>query len=341
MAEQLLDDAEIGAVLQQMAGKSVAQDVRADLFGGETGGNGQIFQIAGEGLAGEVAGFAVRWKEPAAFGGFRIPEREERGNGLPRFAGEGNEALAAAFAFDREEIFRDTPGACRQGHKLGDAQACSVEQFEKCEKAGRAEGPARCICGVDYLAFGFGEQGGDRVDGEDFGQGTSALRGGDQGGRIVWTAVFGVEKTEILAQGGGFALGGAGFYAGFGEMIEVEPQGIGGGGIERRGRVEKIRGILKIAAIGVERVFGCTAFGGQHCEEGRYRVGWRRGLVHLVLLRDRNGSSMIRMMIRRKDCNDRDSCARCSSNRFQQGCSRVFSWARVRCRMSRRVTRRD
>ena len=73
MAEQLLDDAEIGAVLQQMAGKSVAQDVRADLFGGKTGGNGEIFQIAGEGLAGEVAGFAVRWKEPAAFGGFWIP----------------------------------------------------------------------------------------------------------------------------------------------------------------------------------------------------------------------------------------------------------------------------
>lgn len=133
MAEQLLDDAEIGAVLQQMAGKGVAQDVRADLFGGKTGGNGEIFEVAGEGLTREMAGFAVSRKEPAAFGGFRIPKREEGGNGLPRFAGEGNEAFAAAFAFDCEEIFRDTPGACRQGDKFGDAQACGVEQFEKRE----------------------------------------------------------------------------------------------------------------------------------------------------------------------------------------------------------------
>ena len=73
----MLDDAEIGAVLEQMAGEGVAQDVRADLLCGKTGGNGEIFEVTGEGLAGEVAGFAVGRKEPAAFGGFGIAEREE------------------------------------------------------------------------------------------------------------------------------------------------------------------------------------------------------------------------------------------------------------------------
>ena len=50
MAEQLLHGAQIGAVLQQMAGKGVAQHVRRYLRRGDAGPRGQPLQVAGKDL---------------------------------------------------------------------------------------------------------------------------------------------------------------------------------------------------------------------------------------------------------------------------------------------------
>ena len=58
MAEQRLHHAQVGAIVQEMAGESVAQHVRADLRGAQPGGGGECFQFAREMLAGQVAGFA-------------------------------------------------------------------------------------------------------------------------------------------------------------------------------------------------------------------------------------------------------------------------------------------
>ena len=44
MAEQLLHDAQIGAVLQQMAGEGMAQHVRADIGGAQAGRGGERLQ---------------------------------------------------------------------------------------------------------------------------------------------------------------------------------------------------------------------------------------------------------------------------------------------------------
>ena len=64
MAEQRLHDAQVGAVLQQMAGEGVAQHVRADLARREAGGAGQRLQVAGEMLPRQMAALAEGRKQP-------------------------------------------------------------------------------------------------------------------------------------------------------------------------------------------------------------------------------------------------------------------------------------
>ena len=54
VAEQLLHGAQIGAPLQQMAGKRVAQDMRRDPGRLDAGGGGEPFQLLAEALAGEM-----------------------------------------------------------------------------------------------------------------------------------------------------------------------------------------------------------------------------------------------------------------------------------------------
>ena len=55
VAEQLLHGAQVGAVLQKVAGKGVAQHVRRYLRGGNAGPRGQPLQFARENLARQVA----------------------------------------------------------------------------------------------------------------------------------------------------------------------------------------------------------------------------------------------------------------------------------------------
>ena len=64
MAEQRLHDAQIGAVVQKMAGKRVAQHMRADQPRRKAGGSGQLLQVAREMLPGQVPAFAERRKQP-------------------------------------------------------------------------------------------------------------------------------------------------------------------------------------------------------------------------------------------------------------------------------------
>src|SRR6516162_2054337 len=64
MAEQRLHNAEIGAVLQEMARKGMAQHMRAQALGAQAGGDGEIFQFACRVLSGQVPGFAEGGKQP-------------------------------------------------------------------------------------------------------------------------------------------------------------------------------------------------------------------------------------------------------------------------------------
>ena len=55
MPEQLLHGAQVGAVLQEMAGESVAQHMRRDFRSRNAGARGKRLQVARKDLPGQVA----------------------------------------------------------------------------------------------------------------------------------------------------------------------------------------------------------------------------------------------------------------------------------------------
>src|SRR6478735_257766 len=59
MAQQFLDDAEIGAIGEKMAGKGVAYDMRRERVCGNSGPRAQALEIARENLPGKIAGRTV------------------------------------------------------------------------------------------------------------------------------------------------------------------------------------------------------------------------------------------------------------------------------------------
>ena len=84
VAEELLHDAEIGAVLQEVAGEGVAEHVRRDLRRRDAGRDGKLLEVAGERLAGQVAALAEGREQPRAVGAAgRLARREIGGRPLP------------------------------------------------------------------------------------------------------------------------------------------------------------------------------------------------------------------------------------------------------------------
>ncbi len=55
MAQKFLHGAEVGAVLQQVAGKGVAEHMWRDGSGGNAGAGGERFQVTGKDLARQIA----------------------------------------------------------------------------------------------------------------------------------------------------------------------------------------------------------------------------------------------------------------------------------------------
>ena len=55
MTEELLDGAQVGAAVEQVACEGMAQDVGADALGSDTGGGGDVLQVLGEALTRQVA----------------------------------------------------------------------------------------------------------------------------------------------------------------------------------------------------------------------------------------------------------------------------------------------
>src|SRR5947209_10760993 len=147
MAEQLLDDAQIRAVLQQVAGKGVAQNVRADAPPGKTGRRRGRFEVACKSLAREVSAFAVGREEPGRARGVRTRLLEHAAvepHRLARFWSERYEPLTPALAAHRDKRLARARGALRQSDKLGHAQTRRVEDFEQ----------AKGACGAQPLVQG-------------------------------------------------------------------------------------------------------------------------------------------------------------------------------------------
>ena len=64
VAEQGLHDAQIRAVVQQVAGKGMAQHVRRHQPRRQAGGGRELLEVAGKMLPGQMAAFAERGKQP-------------------------------------------------------------------------------------------------------------------------------------------------------------------------------------------------------------------------------------------------------------------------------------
>ena len=62
MAKKGLHDAQIGAIVQKMAGKSMAQDMGTDLAGAQTRRAGKAFQFTRQMLAGQMPTVAEGWE---------------------------------------------------------------------------------------------------------------------------------------------------------------------------------------------------------------------------------------------------------------------------------------
>ena len=64
VTEQRLHHAQVRAVVQEMTGEGMAQHVRAQLCGTQSGGGGERLKFTGEVLASEMAGLAEGREQP-------------------------------------------------------------------------------------------------------------------------------------------------------------------------------------------------------------------------------------------------------------------------------------
>ena len=160
VTEKLLHSAQIGAAVEQVAGKSMAQHVRADAIGGDACLLGDGLELLPQPLARRVALLGGRGKEPA---------RAQHGCHVLVFAGadgeievegraggsvEGHEAFAAALALDGQDAPIAVKHGPRQRDKLGDTHARGIGHLEETVDAerrhplaaeGRGRAPPRCL----------------------------------------------------------------------------------------------------------------------------------------------------------------------------------------------------
>ena len=213
VAEQRLHDAQVGAVVQQVAGEGVAQHVRAHLLGAQPGAGRERLQFAREMLAGEVAAVAERGEQPLRVDGlarrlrFRggvvgrcAAVRQQRAilghRGLGGVVERHQPFLAALAAHDQHaRVALRRRG--RQRHQLGHPQPGGVDQLQQRVEPRRAQPLAVGAPVADRGARG-GEQAVDVLDAEHLRQRASALRPFDDGGGIVAALSFGIEEAIEL-----------------------------------------------------------------------------------------------------------------------------------------------
>lgn len=136
VAQQLLDGAQIGAPIEQMARKGMAEHVRADPLGIETSGERQLLQLHRHRLTAEVALSAPGRPKPLGYehgGDVRVALGTDFKIAVERIARrgvQGNKTLPAALAGDSEDARIAAQHAARQGDELADTHAGGVQDFE-------------------------------------------------------------------------------------------------------------------------------------------------------------------------------------------------------------------
>jgi hypothetical protein len=146
VAEQRLHDAQIGAVVQKVAGEGVAQHVRRDQPRRQARAGCEFFQVAREMLSRQMTAFAEGRKQPFRGGGVFLLLRLQRfhrgeviGHRLPRRLVQWHQPFLVALAAHHDHAGVAPRRRQRQRHQFGDAQAGGVEHFEQAIEPQRAE----------------------------------------------------------------------------------------------------------------------------------------------------------------------------------------------------------
>lgn len=236
VAEEFLDDAEVGPAFEEVGGEGVAEEVRID-FVGEAGARGAVFDdlahaVGGEGAAAngeeDVGGGFARFDE---FGALVV---EISLDGVEGAQADGDEAGFVALSGDAEDFVVEVEVFEARVAEFGEAESGRVEKFEDGEVAA-TEGLRR----IDG-----GEEVGEMVGGEGFGEFGGGLGRKEGFGGVVLEVVsldkkaeedFEVDEEDALGRGGKAVFSALGQEAGEvvgGEVIEgefflIKPEGEG------------------------------------------------------------------------------------------------------------------
>ncbi len=137
VAEHFLQAAQVGAMVEQVGCKGVAQHMGADFPRIEAGGNGQLFQHERKTLAGDVpfrrgpGGKQVMFGLSVPRGQKFGPQREPCRQSIARGGGKRHHALLVALAAHDQAPFIARHGSEREAHQLRDPQAGGVEHFQQ------------------------------------------------------------------------------------------------------------------------------------------------------------------------------------------------------------------
>ena len=270
VTKKLLHDTQIGAILQEMAGKSVAQDMRTDASPVDSGQRRHELEIPGEGLAGQVPAVAIGREEPLAIvslGRLRH-EAAKAADGLDGQRREGNQTLPPALALDGEHLFAGCRRAQGQGDQLGNPQSCRVEYFQE---AGHPGGPNPFWQRPRDVLQSFGrypQKPADILYGQGFGEASALFWPFDDQGGIVAAATFDIQELVKLANGRQAPRGGRRAETA-GLKIAQKVANRLGVRVDRPDspRGEKSRVVREVPAIGQLRVFRRATLGREHVEE--------------------------------------------------------------------------
>ena len=262
MAQHLLDRAQIGAVVEQVAGEGMAQHMRRNSGRVDAGLARQFLQQLADPVAGQMAARAARGEQPA-----RVPAPAEKplahanklGDDGARRLAQRHQALARALAPHDQDHRVPCHGVQGQAHQLGDPHPGGVEQLEQRQQSHALRAPARSRGLQQEIDLGLGEQ---------LRQAASAPRCVQAGGGIVAAQAFGEQESVELADRGEAP----------GRRARRAPRRgqcrhIGAQILAFRARQfsvpagEKPAAVAQVAQIGVEGILGRAPFGGQHLEE--------------------------------------------------------------------------
>src|SRR6516165_1837082 len=116
MAQKGLHHTQIGAVVQEVAGESVAEHMGTDLVGAKARRACEALQLTRQMLPRQMPAISERWKQPLRLGGARqVAESEKIGDCAARSVVERHQAFLVALAADHNDACIDARRRARSG----------------------------------------------------------------------------------------------------------------------------------------------------------------------------------------------------------------------------------